>query len=227
MFAIIFSGVTGLMAGANVSGGKNCFRHQILINTQFLELAKPNISIPRGTLQAVFCTLATYLLTSLLLTLTCSRKLLHSDYLIMVEISILPSLIMLGIFAATFFSSMSNLLGASRVLNRVAHDKLFGLLLQPATVETKSGNPVISVFISWICVVSVFMVGTMNKIAKLTSIFFLLSYMGVNVACLALELTSAPNFRPTFKFFSWHTCALGALSTVTMMLVIDVSTILK
>lgn len=63
----------------------------------------------------------------------------------------------------------------------------------------------------------------MNKIAKLTSIFFLLSYMGVNVATLALELTSAPNFRPNFKFFSWHTCALGALSTVTMMLVIDAS----
>jgi potassium/chloride transporter 9 len=69
--------------------------------------------------------------------------------------------------------------------------------------------------------VSVFMIGTMNKIAKLTSIFFLLSYMGVNVACLALELTSAPNFRPNFKFFSWHTCALGAISTATMMLVVD------
>jgi potassium/chloride transporter 9 len=142
----------------------------------------------------------------------------------MVELNLVPSLVMLGIFAATFFSSMSNLLGASRVLNRVAHDRLFGLLLQPATVETKSGNPVISVFISWVCVVSVFFVGAMNRIAKLTSIFFLLSYMGVNIACLALELTSAPNFRPNFKFFSWHTCALGALSTVTMMLVIDVST---
>jgi potassium/chloride transporter 9 len=58
----------------------------------------------------------------------------------MVDINIVPILIMLGVFAATFFSSMSNLLGASRVLNRVAHDKLFGLLLQPATVETKSGE---------------------------------------------------------------------------------------
>jgi len=38
--------------------------------------------------------------------------------------------------------------------------------------------------------------------------------MGVNIATLALELTSAPNFRPNFKYFSWHTCALGALSTV-------------
>ncbi|KAI1721962.1 amino acid permease domain-containing protein [Ditylenchus destructor] len=119
---------------------------------------------------------------------------------------------------------MSNMIGASRVLNRLAQDKLFGLLLQPATVEFgPSGNPVISVVISWLCVVLVFMVGTMNRIAKMTSIFFLLSYMGVNVACLALELTSAPNFRPNFKYFSWHSCALGAISTITMMLVIDAS----
>jgi solute carrier family 12 (potassium/chloride transporters), member 9 len=67
------------------------------------------------------------------------------------------------------------------------------------------------------------MVGAMNRIAKITSIFFLLSYMGVNIATLALELTSAPNFRPNFKYFSWHTCAIGAVSSVVMMLVIDAS----
>lgn len=63
----------------------------------------------------------------------------------------------------------------------------------------------------------------MNRIAKITSIFFLLSYMGVNIATLALELTSAPNFRPQFKYFSWHTCALGAIASSVMMLVIDAS----
>ncbi|CAD5210708.1 unnamed protein product [Bursaphelenchus okinawaensis] len=208
MFSIIFSGVTGLMAGANMSG----------------ELAKPNVSIPRGTLQAVFVTFCTYMLTNLLLSSTCTRNLLHNNYLVFVDVNISSLIILCGIFAATFFSSMSNMLGASRVLNRLAHDKLFGMLLKPATMEAASGNPVVSVIISWICVMMVFFVGAMNRIAKITSIFFLLSYMGVNVACLALELTSAPNFRPTFKYFSSFTCALGAIATAVMMLVIDAST---
>ncbi|KAE9547623.1 hypothetical protein FO519_009164 [Halicephalobus sp. NKZ332] len=207
MFAIIFSGVTGLMAGANVSG----------------ELARPHISIPRGTLQAVFVTFMVYILTAFLLCLTCSRDLLQNDYLVITDISLVSWIIFLGIFAATFFSSMSNLTGASRVLQRLAHDKLFGWMLRPATFETKTGNPIVAVIISWICVVFVLMIGAMNRIAKITSIFFLLSYMGVNIACLALELTSAPNFRPNFKYFSSYTCALGALSTVVMMLVIDAS----
>uniref|UniRef100_A0A1I7YIJ1 Solute carrier family 12 member 9 n=1 Tax=Steinernema glaseri TaxID=37863 RepID=A0A1I7YIJ1_9BILA len=205
MFAIIFSGVTGLMAGANMSG----------------ELARPSVAIPRGTLNAVFTTLSIYIVAAFLVAASCSRELLHNDYGVMMDVNVSKLAILVGIFATTFFSSMSNLIGASRVLNRLAHDKLFGALLSPAAYEVSSGNPVASVIISWICVVLVLMIGAMNKIAKITSIFFLLSYMGVNIATLALELTSAPNFRPTFKYFSWYTCAIGIVSTVTMMLVID------
>ncbi|VDK50448.1 unnamed protein product [Cylicostephanus goldi] len=131
--------------------------------------------------------------------------------------------ILIGVFSTTLFSSMSNLIGSSRVLNRLSHDKLFGCLLRPAKIEIGDRNPIVSVIITWLCVVGVFLIGAMNKIAKLTSIFFLLSYMGVNIACLALELTSAPNFRPTFKFFAWWTCALGVVCTTTMMLVVDAS----
>ncbi|TMS32647.1 hypothetical protein L596_000462 [Steinernema carpocapsae] len=205
MFAIIFSGVTGLMAGANMSG----------------ELARPSVSIPRGTLNAVFTTLGVYILAAFLVAASCSNDLLQNDYGVMMDVNFSPLFILVGIFATTFFSSMSNLIGASRVLNRLAHDKLFGAVLSPAAYEVSSGNPVASVIISWVCVVLVLLIGAMNKIAKITSIFFLLSYMGVNIATLALELTSAPNFRPTFKYFSWYTCALGIVSTVTMMLVID------
>ncbi|CCD72774.1 Solute carrier family 12 member 9 [Caenorhabditis elegans] len=207
MFAIIFSGVTGLMAGANMSG----------------ELARPSVSIPRGTVQAVFMTLFVYVMTAFLMATTSSRYLLQNDYTVMMDTNFHRVFILIGIFSTTLFSSMSNLIGSSRVLNRLSHDKLFGCLLRPAKIEIGDRNPVVSVVITWMCVVLVFLVGAMNKIAKLTSIFFLLSYMGVNVATLALELTSAPNFRPTFKYFSWQTCALGVVATATMMLVVDAS----
>ncbi|CAJ0560726.1 unnamed protein product, partial [Mesorhabditis spiculigera] len=205
MFAIIFSGVTGLMAGANMSG----------------ELARPSVSIPRGTVQAVFTTFVVYVLTALLMAATCSRELLQNNYTVMLDVNVSRWFILVGIFSTTVFSSLSNLIGSSRVLNRLSQDKLFGILLRPASIEIGDKNPVVSVFIAWLCVVLVLSIGAMNKIAKLTSIFFLLSYMGVNIATLALELTSAPNFRPSFKYFSWQTCAGGVLATATMMLVVD------
>lgn len=73
------------------------------------------------------------------------------------DVNLSPFFILIGTFSTTFFSSMSNMIGSSRVLNRVAHDKLFGFLLHPAKIEIASGNPVVSVFIAWICVVVSFL----------------------------------------------------------------------
>jgi potassium/chloride transporter 9 len=51
--------------------------------------------------------------------------------------------------------------------------------------------------------------------------FFLLSYGIVNLACFALKFASAPNFRPTFEFYSRYTSILGALSCFVLMFVIN------
>ena len=62
----------------------------------------------------------------------------------------------------------------------------------------------------------------MNKIAPMVTIFYLLAYFGVNLSCLALELASAPNFRPTFKYFTWHTALLGMIGSIAMTFIVSI-----
>ena len=46
---------------------------------------------------------------------------------------------------------------------------------------------------------------------------YLISYAITNFACFALAVTGAPNFRPRFQYFTWHTSLAGFLGCLVVM----------
>ncbi|XP_077415289.1 solute carrier family 12 member 9-like isoform X2 [Vanacampus margaritifer] len=205
VFAVMFNGCTGIMAGSNMSG----------------DLKNPSYSIPRGTLTAVFTTFVTYNLLSLLAASSCERPILQRDYSFLGTINVWPPLVTVGIYSSAMSAAMSNLIGASRVLYALSKDNLFGGVLALARKTSRSGNPWASVLVSWLLVQLVLFAGKLNTIAGIVTVFFLLVYATVNLACLALEWASAPNFRPSFRCFTWHTCTLGIFGCLVMMFLIN------
>ncbi|XP_061493515.1 solute carrier family 12 member 9-like isoform X2 [Rhineura floridana] len=205
VFAVMFNGCTGIMAGSNMSG----------------DLRRPSYSIPRGTITAVIFTYIVYNLLAVLLSCTCDRLLLQRDYSFLRDINIWPPFVIIGIYCSTLSAAMSNLIGASRILYALAKDDLFGKALSPAKQTSRGGNPWVAVIFSWVLVQLVLFSGKLNIIAAVVTIFFLLVYATVDLACLALEWASAPNFRPTFHYFTWHTCVLGIAGCVVMVFLIS------
>uniref|UniRef100_A0A674DNR3 Solute carrier family 12 member 9 n=1 Tax=Salmo trutta TaxID=8032 RepID=A0A674DNR3_SALTR len=205
VFAVMFNGCTGIMAGSNMSG----------------DLKNPSYSIPRGTITAVIFTFIIYNLLSLMVACSCDRILLQRDYSFLRDINVWNPLVTVGVYSSTMSAAMSNLIGASRILYALARDDLFGTVLSPAKKTSCNGNPWVSVLLSWFLVQLVLFTGKLNTIASIVTIFFLLVYAAVDLACLALEWASAPNFRPTFRYFTWHTCVLGIVGCAVMMFLIN------
>lgn len=206
VFGVLFNGVTGVMAGANISG----------------DLKKPGYAIPFGTLGASVFTFILYLLLVVFTSATCPRSLLRNNYNYLMVINKVEWLITVGTFAATLSAALSCLIGASRILQAIAKDDLLGIILRPfSKVIRRNGEPLRAVLMSWFLVQVVLLIGNVDKVAVLVSMFFLLSYGVTNMACFALKVASAPNFRPTFQYFSWQSALLGAVFCFLIMFLVN------
>ncbi|CAF4195717.1 unnamed protein product, partial [Adineta steineri] len=206
VFGVLFSSITGLLAGANMSG----------------ELKRPSRSIPTGSITALLFVFFILITETLFMAATTSRFVLTNNYLFLQDINIWEPFVVIGIISATFSACLSGLVGASRILEALAVDEIFGPLfhwIRGGT--TRHGNPWAAVIFTFILVQLTLLIGSMNKIAPIVTIFFLLAYFAVNLSCLALDLASAPNFRPTFKYFSWHTALIGAVGSIIMCFIVS------
>ncbi len=205
MFALFFPAATGIMAGANMSG----------------DLADPAKSIPRGTLGAILFTGLIYAGFALLLGASAERSILIGNTLVVSELSLSSSLIVAGIFCATLSSALGSLMGAPRILQALARDQVFKSLTPFAKGSGLSNEPRRATILSAIIAQAGIMLGDLNAIAPIITMFFMITYGALNFATFSEAFSGNPSYRPSFRWCHWSLSLLGALLCCGTMLLVD------
>jgi len=145
---------------------------------------------------------------------------LHNDLLIMEKMSIWGPLILAGIYAATFTSALASLVGAPRVLLALAKDNIIKVL-DPFALTDSRGNPVRGYFLTYLISCICVGIGSLNFVAPLITMFFMITYAMINYATFMLAIGKSPGWRPSFKYFHWSSALAGTLLCTGIMFSTD------
>lgn len=206
VFAIFFPAVTGFTQGVSMSG----------------DLRDPGKSLPRGTFIAVGLSLVVYVTVAILLAANAVPAALIDDTGVMRSVSAVGVLIDAGVIAATLSSAMASFLGAPRILQSLAGDKVFPFLNPFAKGFGETNNPRRGVLLSLVVALATVALGNLNAIAPVVSMFFLISYGLLNYATYFEARAKSPSFRPRFRFFDKRISLMGAVTCLGVMMAINV-----
>jgi len=205
LFAIFFPAVTGFTQGVSMSG----------------DLKNPGSSLPLGTFMAVGISIIVYFGAAIVFAGVLPREMLIQDYSAMKRVARFSFLIDAGVVAATLSSAMASFLGAPRILQSLASDRIFPFLMPFAKGDGPLDNPRRAVLLSAAIALGTIGLGQLNLIARVVSMFFLISYGLLNYATFYEARTASPSFRPKFKWFDLRLSLLGFLACLLVMLAID------
>ena len=205
VFAILFPAVTGFTQGVSMSG----------------DLENPARSLPVGTFLAVGLATVIYVAAMFALAASVPLDTLATDYDSMKRVAAAPWLIDAGVLSATLSSALASFLGAPRILQALANDRLFAPLTFFGAGHGPTGNPRRGVVLTALIALVTIALGDLNAIAALVSIFFLVSYGLLNYATYVAASGASPSFRPRFRFFHARASLAGTGLCAFVMLMVD------
>jgi solute carrier family 12 sodium/potassium/chloride transporter 2 len=210
MFAIVFPAMTGMTAGVGLSG----------------DLKNPARSIPRGVILATLLGLVVYIMVLIKLYLSAPVDLLASDQLIMYRIANgfhgvkLGWIILIGLFGATISSALGFAMVAPRTLQSLGRDRTFFSRRITRFLKYgrgKENEPVNGILVSGIITVVFILLGDLNVVAQIVTVFFLITYGSVCLISFLEHFAGNPSYRPTFKS-KWYISLIGALFSFGIMI---------
>ena len=203
VFAVFFPAATGIMAGANMSG----------------ELKNPKKSIPLGTISALVICYVIYVLTGYWLASVATPEELVSNYNVMIDYAFWPPAVLGGLLGATFSSALASIVGAPRILQALGDHRIFpgGEFFSKLA---NNGEPRNAILLTGGIVLVTLMVRDLNTIAPLITMFFLITYMMINLVVFIEQRMDMISFRPTFPI-PRYVPLIGTLGCLFTMFIIN------
>lgn len=202
VFAVFFPAVTGIMAGVSMSG----------------DLKDARRSLPRGTLFAILAGFVIYMTFPFALGLSADLGTLRDSNEIVFALSLSPMLIYAGVWGATLSSAVGSILAAPRTLQALAMDGLAPRLF--ARGHGPANEPRIGLAFTFVLAQVGVLIGSLDLIAPVLTMFFLATYGITNLACGLERWAQNPSFRPTFGVSAIISLG-GAIACFYVMSIID------
>ncbi|XP_053449521.1 solute carrier family 12 member 7 isoform X3 [Nycticebus coucang] len=208
LVGIYFPSVTGIMAGSNRSG----------------DLKDAQKSIPTGTILAIVTTSFIYLSCIVLFGACIEGVVLRDKFGEALQGNLVigmlawpsPWVIVIGSFFSTCGAGLQSLTGAPRLLQAIARDGIIPFL-QVFGHGKANGEPTWALLLTaLICEMGV-LIASLDSVAPILSMFFLMCYLFVNLACAVQTLLRTPNWRPRFKYYHWTLSFLGMSLCLALM----------
>ncbi len=198
VFALFFPAVTGFTAGVAMSG----------------DLKDPKRSIPRGTMWSIIVGFIIYMALALFIHFNFSEHTLIENRDIFYEITLFGGIfVILGAAGATLSSALGGILGGPRILQAMSIDKITPKLF--AKGVGKDNEPRNALILTVIIAEAGILIGELNLIAEIVSMFYLAAYGFINLSFF-LESWASADFNPSFKVKKWIGL-IGFIATFTIM----------
>ncbi|XP_069007367.1 solute carrier family 12 member 7 isoform X2 [Embiotoca jacksoni] len=210
LVGIYFPSVTGIMAGSNRSG----------------DLRDAQKSIPIGTILAIATTSVIYVTCVVLFGACIEGVLLRDKFGDSVKGNLVigtlswpsPWVIVIGSFFSCCGAGLQSLTGAPRLLQAIARDGIVPFL-QVFGHGKANGEPTWALLLTaGICEIGI-LIASLDAVAPILSMFFLMCYLFVNLACAVQTLLRTPNWRPRFKYYHWALSFLGMSLCLALMFI--------
>ncbi|XP_077445499.1 solute carrier family 12 member 4 isoform X4 [Stigmatopora argus] len=210
LVGIFFPSVTGIMAGSNRSG----------------DLKDAQRSIPIGTVLAILTTSLVYLCTVVLFGACIDGAVLRDKFGDSVQGNLVvgtlawpsPWLIVAGSFFSTCGAGLQSLTGAPRLLQAIAKDNIVPFLRVFGHGKA-NGEPTWALLLTALIAELGILIASLDLVAPILTMFFLMCYLFVNLACALQTLLRTPNWRPRFSYYHWSLSFLGMIICLALMFI--------